>query len=600
MVRLSEHPDLSEAERAALRAGRHAEVAEALRARGRPDLAGRVYESLWDFSAAVDAYLAADDPLAAVEAALAADDPSLLGRAIDAAAALPPERLQPVIHVLRRAGRAAEVARLSAVAGDPRAEVAAMIDAGDPTAAARRALEAGLDAEALGALGPLLSRDDPVALALAARARWNLGDVEGAVRAAQRAMRAGCQDDELRAQLAAGLAVLGYATAARLVAPATASLDLPRAPPRFRVLAPMKARFCGVAFRALDRFTLEEVEVHWLLGEAAAGDLRAAEFVAAALRDARAGQALAHPAVTPVRFEDVRAGLLVLPHAPPAGLGGGGAASVSAAVLCAHFAFLADGLAAGHAAGLASGGVFPSLWTSDAAGRPRLPPFGVHHLLALAGTRTAGLEEALALSAPEVRSGAPWTAAADVYGLARAFVSLWLGAYDRPDVDALSWDPELAEVLATALADEPDRRPPAADLARVFAQPRHVPARPVASRRAEVAAAARGAGHPQRVLWVEAAPSWTQDDLDALAQAEVPWFQPILDRNGRAFGLAPWPPGSAVLANAGGEAPLQTIPALADLPPRVADPIRTRLGPRSFVRAPGGAVLVALDDVLTR
>ncbi len=598
MVRLSEHPDLSEAERAALRAGRHAEVAEALRARGRPDLAGRVYESLWDFPAAVDAYLAADDPRAAVEAALAADDPSLLGRAIEAAATLPAERLRPVTESLRRAGRAADAARLSAAAGDPRAEIDAMIEAGDPLAAARRALEAGLDAEALGALGPLLSRDDLAALALAARARWNLGDVEGAVRAAQRALRAGCQDDDLRAQLAAGLAVLGYATAARVVAPA-AALDLPRAPPRFRVLAPMKARFCGVAFLALDRVTLEEVEVHWLLGEVAAGDLRAAELVTAALQDARAGQALAHPAVTPVRFEDVRAGLLVLPHAAPSGLGGG-ARALSSRLLCAHFAFLARGLAAGHAAGLVSGGVFPSLWTSDAAGRPRLPPFGVHHLHALAGTRTAGLEEVLALSAPEVRAGGPWTAAADVYGLARAFVALWLGAYDRPDVDALSWDPELAEVLAAALADEPDRRPPAADLARVFAQSRCTPARLAGPGRGEMAAPVRGAGPPRRILWVEAADAWTPDELEALAQAEVPWFQPILDRNGRAFGLAPWPPGSAVLANAGGEAPLQTIPALADLPPRVADPIRTRLGPRSFVRAPGGAVLVALDDVLTR
>ncbi|RMG94988.1 MAG: hypothetical protein D6705_14510 [Deltaproteobacteria bacterium] len=604
MARLSDDPELTQEERVGLAQGRHADVAEALRARGRPDLAGRVYEAIWDFSRAVEAYLAAGAAMAALEAALASEDAALLGRVVEACRAEDAAVRVRIAETLQARGRASEAAALLADHADPEPRIRALASAGRVVEAAEAAVDAGLDAMALELLAETADTVSPRAWAIEARARWNLGDVEGAVRSAQRCLREGGDGDDVRRILSAGLAALGYVTAAHRVRPEAPPAQEAAPPARFRVTAPLAPRFCGAAYLAQDRFTLEDVEVHLLLADAPPDDPEARRIVAEALSDALAGDALAHPAVTQVRFADPRSGLLVLPHegasplptpemAPPLGL------------VATFFAFLAAGLAVGHGAGLANGGLLPTQFGRDALGRPRLPPFGVHRLVPLAGTQTAGLEARLRLSPPEVRTGRPWTPAADVYGLVRGFVAFATRTWTDEDLaGALAGTraPRTAiDRLVAALASDPVERPTAAEVAEAL----RAIARAVgeATTGAEPASFAPQPLRPSSMptVWVEAAPTWTASELDALAAAEDPYLQPVLDRHGRRFGLATWPPGSAVMASrdAGAERRLPRG-ALAHLTGPLRQAIVTRLGPRSLVRVPGGHVLVALDDVLTR
>src|SRR5690606_6508203 len=129
-------------------------------------------------------------------------------------------------------------------------------------------------------------------------------------------------------------------------------------------------------------------------------------------------------------------------------------------------AFMLDGLAAGHAAGLVHGSLLPSQIVCDALGRPLLGPFGAFHLAGLTATRTGGLEELLSMTPPEQRSGASPTQAGDVYMIGALWAALLTGRFVTHElVDHGFGLDELPaserEEVARLLDRDPDARPSA-------------------------------------------------------------------------------------------------------------------------------------------
>jgi hypothetical protein len=101
-------------------------------------------------------------------------------------------------------------------------------------------------------------------------------------------------------------------------------------------------------------------------------------------------------------------------------------------------------------------------------------------------------------------------------------------------------------------------------------------------------------------LVVEAAAGWLDGALDALVGSDAPALQPVLDRHGRHFALAPWPDGCRRLAD---DAPFRTIvplDILDALPPEAAAAVHARIAAGSWVLTPAGEWMLALDDLLPR
>jgi len=631
---------LSAEQRAALARGAHEVVAAELVAAGQLAAAGWVLEQIWDFLAAHAHYLAADQPLDALRCVLEAGRPDLLDHTLDLLASRPRSERDAAVKLLQRRARHEEAARLLAADdADPAARARALLRAGDRLGAARVLADAGLIREGLAALEPL-SEAHPPSLALAARLSWELGDAEASVRHAQAAMRArearspaalqgppakalaGAADEqsanlslgtgplehgaedraELPRILARGLAALGHELAAQLVLQGVGAGDAGPAavPGRYRVRRALPASFSGAAYDGLDRVTQQEVELHLLLAEVQDAGLEASGVQAAIAGFARRAEAaaeLAHPAIRPVLRFDRDAGLLILPHAagPPlrALIRPPGMPPARARAL---ISFLLDGLAAAHAHALVHGSLLPTQIVCDAVGRPLLGPFGADEIAGLVATRTGALEELLTFTAPELRAGGRPSAASDVFSAAALLLALRTGSLGA----ALERLPAAERALiADALDPDPARRPDA-DTLRQRLHLRVADARELAPRAALPAVpqtmseqTALGAG-----VLVAVASSWSEAELDVLLASDAPRLQPVLDREGRRVVLAPWPEGCRRLADDADAGAL--LPLLDELEEPLRAALRPRLRPAAWVWTPGGAWMLALDDLLLR
>ncbi|MBK8264107.1 MAG: hypothetical protein IPK80_22560 [Nannocystis sp.] len=599
--------ELTPEQRQRLSAGRHESVARELSGAGNHAAAGWVLEQIWDFEGAYAAYLAADLGLDAVRVALELRDPTALSRALTALSRASDGQRREAAELLTRRGRHLEAAALlPPQPADIDARALALQRGGDPLAAAELLVDSGRPQRALVLLQPLLDgRVHAAAHALAARIGASLGDLEAAVRHAQIALRAGYDRPdrpELHRVLAHALAALGHDLAAQI---ALASVDddgitEAATPGRYHVRRTLSACFAGAAYAGVDRVTLQEVEIHLLLADLQEGAI-GPELQAALTRFAQRAEAaarLGHPAIRPILRLDVEAGLLVLPRAEGAALSAQlqpPGRSLTPTRARALIAFLLEGLEAAHQRGLVHGSILPSQIATDAAGRPLLGPFGADHLAGLTATRTGALEEVLVLTAPERRLGAPATVASDIYSVAAIFAALLSGEIGG-DLARLS--PRDRALIDDALSPDPGARPDATALLRRLrgyaADPRDLRGGPAADPNALADERLRGAAD----LIVLAAETWPLGHLEELSAADHPWIQPILDRDGRRLALAPWP------AHCERARPHDhpVLPAEAEerLTPALRAAISARLSADAWVKAPGGAWMLALDRLLTR
>jgi len=599
--------DLPQEMRERLGAGEHEQVAAQLETDGDHVRAALVREQIWDFVGAYAAWRRAGDPLRALRAALETGAASTIDDAVSAFASIEDRTvLREAAALLAARRRHHDAAMLLERSDDaPDARARELLRAGDRTGAARVLANAGDPTAAMRALGEIGDgTTSGPSHALAARLCWDLGDAEAAARHAQSAWRVGAADEDVRALLARALATLGHELAAEIVLPQRGH-DGDAVPGRFRVTAVHAGGLGGAAYLGVDRTNLQEVEIHLLLADLP--DPSAAERgVVAALERfatvARAAAAIGHPAIRPVLELRAAEGLLVLPRAqgptlrslvrPP------GMADMRSRAR-ALAAFLVEGLAAAHERGLVHGWLLPSQIVCDVLGRPQLGPFGAHHLAGLAATHTGSLEEILAVTAPEVRGGAAPTPAADLYATGALLAALLTGELGGPCEGPSAEDALVRRLLHT----DPAARPTSAETLAVLRAPvAHV--RELATHGTVGDSQTALVREPDQVhgIVVDAAQSWPDAQLDALGTASHAWWQPILDRRGRQFVLAPWPPGSRTIGPDVGEAWRHRIPAeaLEDLPDLLRAAIESRLGPTSLVATAADEWMLALDDLLSR
>jgi hypothetical protein len=638
---------LDEPLRRRLARGDHEAVARELAEAGRHLEAGWVLEQIWAFADAADHYVRAERWLDALRVAIEDRRPDLLDGIVDRLASEPPEGIAEATRLLEQRGLHQAAAQLLAAASaGPERQAEALLRAGDRLGAATLLAEAGHARRALVALGPLsIESGRAEEHALAARLRWDLGDAEGAARHAQAARRAGVLEGKggrrVRTLLARALASLGHDLAAQLV---LGEDDADQRDPlesasqgRFRVTGVLPAAYAGSAYVGIDRVTLQEVEIHLLLADYAEQDKPAAELQRALERFAAAANAansIGHPAIRPILRIEAREGLLVMPRREgpllrslirPPGLEQASARARSVV------AFMLDGLASAHAAGLVHGSLLPSQIACDALGRPLLGAFGAHHLAGLVATRTGGLEEMLAITPPEQRSGAAPSPAGDVYMIGALWAALLAGHFVDSLDQVQTGDRESHSLLVAMLAEDPDRRPTArAALGQLQTAVE------------DLSELSRGGGPPPedsvrapaidprlgQAITVSADERWTEALLDALCLCRNPWLQNILDRDGRTFQLAAWPEGCRSLApdqdwrtlvdpqaiellrpsgepNELGE--LQGSPARAeplDVDQALREAVASRLdrlharGESALVVTPAGEFMLALDRLL--
>jgi serine/threonine protein kinase len=613
-VKSSAPADLSEAQLQAIAAGHHQEVAAQLQAQGRPGDAGVLLEQIWDFAGAHAAYRDAGRDLDALRMALETTDPARIERAIADIESAAPAVIDEAIELLGRRRRQMDVARLLAARdADPSAQADARLEAGDPLGAAELLRDSGRAREALHALHGEGGPSSPRGLALAAQLCWELGDAEGAARYAQRRMATSIDDPATAALLARALGSLGHDLAAQLVLERSGAASTDELlPGRYRVTGVHGGGLVGAAYVGFDRLTLQEVEIHLLLADTSdvgPVDPLVASAIGRFAAAAMAGAAIGHPAIRPVVRIEPAAGLVVLPRAegpslrsmirPP------GLLDIAPARARALVAFVLEGLAAAHERALVHGWLLPSQCVTDALGRPLVPPFGVVHLAGLAATRTGALEELMAFTAPELRGGGEATIAGDLFAVGALLRALLLGRLrlDEADDEAPPATPELLlaqQLMSPDPADRPDAttalrrlRAPVADLHQLERDGSAIAAASRSSSQAPMVQLADG-------IEVSVADSWDEATLAALCETPSPWWQPVLDRIDRTLILAPWPDGSAAL-DPDNPAWRDLVPKEAlEGPPEVVEAIRDRLLPSSLVVTPSRAVMVALDDVLTR
>ncbi|MFO7566512.1 MAG: hypothetical protein R6X02_27970 [Enhygromyxa sp.] len=629
--------------------GDHEAVAGELAEAERYAEAGWVLEQIWDFRAATEHYLMAGRPLDALRTALEDRTPPTLAAVFEALAARRSdlELLREAARLLERRARHEDAARVLELAeAGPEDRAAALLKAGDRLAAAELLAEAGQPRRALEALGPLETTaiyvdpnhdgfatlpSHPREHALAAALCWDLGDAEGTARHAQQARRAGAVEGELgrrvRHLLARALASLGHDLAGQLVLGESDEAErgrslvelLPHG--RYRVTATLSAPYAGAAYVGIDRVTLQEVELHLLLAEFGEYDRPGPAVHAALDRFAAAAEranGLAHPAIRPILRLEPHDGLLVMPRREgpvlrslirPPGL------EQATARARSLVAFMLDGLAAGHAAGLVHGSLLPSQIVCDALGRPLLGPFGAHHLAGLVATRTGGLEELLSMTPPEQRSGAAPTQAGDVYMIGVLWAALLAGRFGAT-LDELPASER--EELRPMVAEDPEARPSARELLLRLRAPVDDMSE-LAGSSASPEDSMRGPSplDPRlgRAVDVVAADSWKDSELDLLCTARNPWLQNILDREGRAFRLAAWPEGcrklepdarwqglidpqAIELLSPGGEPNAPEGEERANQALREA--VLRRLDGAAIVVTPAGEFMLALDRLLIR
>ncbi|MFO0609090.1 MAG: protein kinase [Polyangiales bacterium] len=339
--------------------------------------------------------------------------------------------------------------------------------------------------------------DDAASAVRLAELRAVSGDDEGAVRALQAAVRAD-PTDEAMARLVCGLTRLGFEHGARTwvrrlrdrdpshPAELTAYADrLPKSAGaekryagRYRVIREVGSGATGRVLEAVDELSGEPVALKVL----AVGDDRSAAF-ARFMREAELAKMLDDPTIVRMRALDPEGPTIVYDWMP----GGTLAERVGRQSLREIRAVALRVLAALetlHRNGVVHRDLKPSNILFDAAGQARLGDLGAAHLGDLGATVTGGLVGSLPYMAPEQITGAPVSAATDLYALGcvlfqmltgRApypgpdFVSQHLGA-EPPSPSAVRAGIPVAfdAVIAAMLAKDPEARPQDVTAARAL------------------------------------------------------------------------------------------------------------------------------------
>jgi tetratricopeptide (TPR) repeat protein len=250
-----------------LAAGEHAVAAAAMRHHGQDARAAVIYESLFEYAAALQCFEAAGDLVAAVRVAIAMGDMSALHRLVGAAIAR--GQGDALIGALRRAGRFVEVGRVYVARGEPVAAAQAFEQGEAWSDAARCHEDLGQMREA----GLLLERwlerhpeDDGAAVRLG-RILARFGRHDDAIALLQRAGRTGGDRDLVYCRAAPTMALaftaLGYDMAATAV------------------VAAWRGHYDGAASRLLaDSAELRSLEVPPATLQALLSSARAAVFSA--------------------------------------------------------------------------------------------------------------------------------------------------------------------------------------------------------------------------------------------------------------------------------------------------------------------------------
>ncbi len=582
-----------------------------------------LWETTWDFERACQAYLAAGALIDGLRCALSTSNTALADEVIQAfASASAPERSAAEALLRRRKRSGLLASLLSRPGGDPSAHSDALADAGDLLGAATALADRGRYDEALQRLRPIDEEQSPLPhIELAASLHWRLGDAERAATLSQHALRRGASGSLNRQVLAPALVALGHGLAADIVqrrAPAqneAASGDAAPRRGRYLVQGVSPHPFAGRALLAIDTIEHREVEIHDLLsesGHATHGSPEAADVVRDFIEAALAAAELRHPALRPILWGDVNAGLLILERGSkttlrslirPPGL------LQDQLRVKAMMLFMLRGLAAAHDRGLVHGALFPSLIVFDPAERPLLSPFGLHRLSAIVATRTGSLDELLSLTAPEVRAGRAPTPASDIFSLGRILAALALGQISE-EVSGLP--PQLRELVSSMTSEAPEDRPSARRAMAQLSAARDASASVTTARltssvlgpREQTSEVADPSPPPSLAHALATAhDSWRDEELEMLCSESHGFMQPILDRQARQFLVARWPHGCAVvdIGERSGEAASRPLfEAIERLPPTLAAALRGRMSHASVVRTPAGDWMLSLDDLLGR
>ncbi len=477
--------------------GKHAEAAAALRALGEPARAAQIYAKIWDFRAAADCARAAGDDILALKhladsrdgVATAAFAKEIAARGPDearaAASALSSKRMFDVAGEIREAAGDLEAAASLYQRAERMIDAARVLEALGRPRDAGRLLEKAIthgnaSASAHLALGQLLAR---------------LGQHEDAARHLQAAAKSEETRAAALAALVPELAALGLPDAADVSLAAARAAD-PSLPPtvgenvarrprtaslsgeemaggRYRLARLIGSGASGRVYQARDEVTGDEVAVKIL----AALDTDHDAF-RRFVREASLGATHRHPNV--VATLDFRAdlGFAVMELCSHGTLADKLSTPLSPTTVRRVGLDLAAALAHAHAHGVIHRDVKPANVFFDGRGGAKLGDFGVAHLAALGPTQTGALIGTLAYMSPEQVTGAPITAAADLYSLGITlfqaltgrlpflgpdFIAQHLG--DAPPAPSevnpklgVAWD----GLIASLLAKDPAARPASA------------------------------------------------------------------------------------------------------------------------------------------
>lgn len=341
------------------------------------------------------------------------------------------------------------------------------------------------------------SPDDAASALRLAELRALAGDDEGAVRALQAAVRVDPSDDTM-ARLVCALTRLGLEHGARTWVrrlrdrnpshPADLAAYADRLPKgahaeeryagRYRVIREVGSGATGRVLEAVDELTGDPVALKVL----AIGDERSAAF-ARFMREAELAKMLDDPTLVRMRALDPEGPTIVYDWMPGGTLteriGKQSLREVRAVTLRVLAA-----LETLHRNGVVHRDLKPSNVLFDAAGQARLGDLGAAHLGDLGATVTGGLVGSLPYMAPEQITGAPVSAATDLYALGCIlfqmltgkvpyggpdFVSQHLGAPVPAPSRVRAGVPEAFDgVIAALLAKDPEARPQDVTAARAL------------------------------------------------------------------------------------------------------------------------------------
>jgi serine/threonine-protein kinase len=236
----------------------------------------------------------------------------------------------------------------------------------------------------------------------------------------------------------------------------------------------------GRVLEAVDELTGEAVALKVL----SVGDDRSGAF-GRFMREAELARALEHPALVRMRALDPEGPTIVYDWMPGGTLAERIGALSIGEVRAVAFRLL-DALEVLHRHGIVHRDIKPSNVLFDPAGQARLGDLGAAHLGDLGATVTGGLVGSLPYMAPEQITGAPLSAATDLYAFGCVLFQMLTGQPPFPGPDFVSQHladpvPRASELrpslgldydatLAALLAKDPLARPPEVSMARRLLQ----------------------------------------------------------------------------------------------------------------------------------